>query len=143
MKLSLNLNQTKNFKPISGFKWILFFSVFFMMINSAQGNSPQAISGKDSLIIIFKGPTLQKVESLNHDLNTTVASVGANETLIDYFQPRDKMGNEENTRWYPMNSVFAPNCSTFLQYTNGILNFGKYGNSNQFLKKNVKKGISE
>jgi hypothetical protein len=143
MKLGLNLNQIKIFKTMCGLKWILFFSVLFLMINTAHGNSPRAISGKDSLIIIFKGPTLQSEESKMNNISTKVLSVISNETLIDHFQPLDKVENAENTRWYAMNRAFAPNNSSFFQHTNGILNFGKCGNSNRNVKRDVKEGISE
>jgi len=129
---------------MNGFKLILFFSVLFITVNSTHGNSPKAISGKDSLIIIFKGPTLLQDESLN---NTRIVSrvefhLEIAETLINHFQPFDKMGNA-TSGFLAIKNVFAPGNSEFSPHMSGILNFGKYGISTQNFGRVLKSGIME
>jgi hypothetical protein len=143
MKLSSTFNQIKNPKPMNGLKFILFFSVLFIMINSAHGNSPQAISGKDSLIIIFKGPTIEQDESIiNNTDRSIVSNLAAHfelaENLINHFQP-DNMENL-SARMLSMHPVFAPNNSSFSHQSDGILNFS---NSYENSRITRKKGIME
>jgi hypothetical protein len=143
MKLNLTYNQIKYPKPMNGLKFILFFSVLFFMINTVHGNAPQAISGKDSLIIIFKGPTIEQDESIINNSDRSIVSnltahLELKETLINHFQPN----NMENlsARMLSMHPVFTPNNSSFSHQSDGILNFNNLQENSRITRK---KGIME
>jgi hypothetical protein len=120
------------------FKSLLLISVLFILVNSAHGNTSQAISDKDSMIIIFKGPTLEQDNNLvnqNQDnivLNTSGLSKFG-EGLQNHFQLNGKT-EKSSVRMLGLNHV-VPSQSLLYDQSVGIFNFNNHNNSSTHRKR--------
>jgi hypothetical protein len=130
MEFTLIFNRLINLTFMKALRSILLLSVLFIQVNSAYGNTPQAVSDKDSMMVIFKGPTLQEANSLRMNNYGTVVSneTGKSEveqSLIDHFKTAETMENL-NSRWFDLNRIFAINNATIPQQSAGIINVYRY-----------------